>query len=88
MALTVNKHREKTARAWFFRVLFGPAMMIDGLVVFLTVGFISPGLSLSTAKAMAKSRITYPKNPGALKLSENQGPFYDDLADDEPSGMR
>jgi hypothetical protein len=65
MALTVNKHREKTAMGWFYRVLFGPAMIIDGIVLFLTIGFISPGLSLSTARAMTKTRM--PRVPRGIE---------------------
>lgn len=50
---------EKSVRAWTLRVLIGPAMVIDGVVHFLTFGCGSLGLSLEVSRLLAKERFRH-----------------------------
>ena len=58
MALTVNTMGDKTTKAWFLRWLLGLSMIIDGLVVFFSFGLLSPGLTLSMARVLARARLS------------------------------
>jgi hypothetical protein len=48
---------ERSALAWFLRVLIGPSMIIDGAICFITLGTISFGLCLKCARALARRRM-------------------------------
>jgi hypothetical protein len=55
----MNKWRwqpEKSAKAWVLRMTIGPAMVIDGVCHFFTLGCFSAGLSLATARKIAMAR--------------------------------
>lgn len=48
---------EKSARAWFWRMILGPSMVIDGIVGFVLLGSWGPGLALRVARNLARARI-------------------------------
>ena len=49
---------EKSAAAWFWRILLGYAALFDGIVLILTLGFISPSLTLPIARRISMARFT------------------------------
>lgn len=53
----INLKPEKNLPAWGFRMLVGPAMVIDGTVHFFTLGFVSLGASLWVTRHLARQRI-------------------------------
>lgn len=55
--MKLNLAPEKTPLGWVLRCLFGPAMVIDGLLYTVTLGTLSPGLSLAVARLIAKARL-------------------------------
>lgn len=52
----INKTIEKSAQAWFFRFLIGPAMILDAIIFILTLGVVSFGLQLKAARQLALAR--------------------------------
>ncbi len=59
----INSKIEKTPKAWALRALFGPALIVDGVVALFTFSTISLGLSLKCARALAKSRLESTRTP-------------------------
>lgn len=54
--MNVNRKAEKTAQAWAWRALLGPAMCLDGLVSTMTLGYVSVGAALEVSRRLAMSR--------------------------------
>lgn len=55
MKATLHKP-EATARAWAWRIALGPASVLDGVIEFFSLGFISVGAKLATARNLARAR--------------------------------
>lgn len=55
MKATIHKP-ESSARAWAWRIALGPASLLDGVVEFCTLGFVSVGAKLSAARNLARAR--------------------------------
>lgn len=49
--------KEPSLKAWFWRVLIGPATIVQGVVATLTLGTVSVYLSVECARWLAKARI-------------------------------
>ena len=60
--MKVTRQVEKTARAWLWRSLLGPAMLVDGLLATLTVGTLSAGAGLSVSRRLAMARFVVTKD--------------------------
>lgn len=58
MKLTAYPKTEPTKRAWAWRLMLGPATLLDGVVETLTLGRYGVGAKLSAAKNLARARIT------------------------------
>jgi|688.fasta_scaffold2571403_2 hypothetical protein len=54
--MRVNRKNEQTAKAWAWRCLMGPAMLLDGLLSTLTIGTVSVGASLEVSRRLAMAR--------------------------------
>jgi hypothetical protein len=55
--MKLNKACDESWKVWMWRLLFGPAMIIDGVVHTLSFSFVTTKLSLGCAKRMAKARL-------------------------------
>lgn len=55
--MKLNKHREKTMKAWTLRALIGPAHIVDGIFSTVSIGFISAGCALFVSRHLAKTRV-------------------------------
>lgn len=51
------KAPERTLQAWGWRLLLGPASILDGIVLTLTLGTWSPRFTLRVARSLAGSRL-------------------------------
>lgn len=58
MKLVKYPKTEPTKKAWAWRLLLGPAAILDGLVETLTLGRYGVGAKLSAAKNLARARLT------------------------------
>jgi hypothetical protein len=58
MKIRFNLKLEKTVQSWLWRLLFGPALLVDGSLSILTFGCVNIGASLEVARKLAKSRFT------------------------------
>jgi hypothetical protein len=47
---------ESSAKAWILRMAIGPAMVVDGICHFFSLGCFSAGCSLAAARKLAKTR--------------------------------
>jgi len=47
---------EKSAKAWSLRMIIGPAMVLDGVCHFFTLGCLSMGASLGVSRRLAIAR--------------------------------
>jgi hypothetical protein len=47
---------EKSAKAWFLRTIIGPAMVLDGVCHFMSLGCLSVGASLTVSRRLAIAR--------------------------------
>lgn len=47
---------EKNPISWVYKFLLGPAMIVDGIVYWSSIGFVSLNSSLFVARQLAKSR--------------------------------
>lgn len=54
----IQRNREPNLGSWAYRMLVGPAMVIDGLVHFITLGYVSLGLSLAATRKLAWQRLS------------------------------
>ena len=54
--MRINRKTEQTARAWAWRCLLGPAMLLDGLVSTLTLGTLSVGAALEVSRRLSIAR--------------------------------
>lgn len=50
---------EKTAAAWFWRILMGYVNVIDGIVSILSLGFLSSGLAYRVTLRLLMARSRY-----------------------------
>lgn len=57
MRLTKFPKKEPSIKAWAFRLLLGPASLLDGIVETLTFGFYGVGARLEVSKMLAMARI-------------------------------
>lgn len=57
MHITIHS-KEHNARAWGWKVLTGPAGLLDGLCETLTFGFVSLGVKLAVSRRLALARAT------------------------------
>lgn len=55
MKATIHKP-ESSAKAWAWRIVLGPASVLDGVVEFFSLGFISFGAKLAVARNLARAR--------------------------------
>lgn len=53
-----SRRLEATAVAWMWRIILGPAMLLDGAVVTASVGALSIGASLAVSKRLAIARVS------------------------------
>lgn len=56
--MRLNRKREQTARAWIWRALWGPALLVDGICSTLTVGTLNAGAALEVSRRLAMARIS------------------------------
>jgi hypothetical protein len=49
-------HTEPHWRAWAWKILVGPAALLDGLCETLTLGFVGVGAKLAATRRLAQSR--------------------------------
>lgn len=63
----INLRREKCAKAWALRLLFGPATIIDGVVQTITLGTFNPGLALKAARQLAWQRMAHEQRKTEFK---------------------
>lgn len=54
--MTLNRNGETSAGAWLWRVLLGPAQIVDGAAATLTFGTLNLGIGLATARLLSKAR--------------------------------
>lgn len=54
--MNINRKIEQTATAWAWRVLLGPAMLLDGALSTLTLGTLSLGAALKVSRRLAMTR--------------------------------
>jgi len=54
--MNVNRKREQTVEAWVWRLLLGPAMLVDGIVFTLTASTVSTGVVLEVSRRLAMAR--------------------------------
>ena len=60
MSLQLTKRpNEPSAKAWIFRSLLGPAMLLDGIAATITVGSYHPGVSLLIARRLSAERFAH-----------------------------
>jgi hypothetical protein len=57
MKLTALKKKEPNMKAWGWRMLLGPASLIDGLVETISFSFFGVGAKLWASKNLALARI-------------------------------
>ena len=57
MRLFMYPKKEHSAKAWLWRLLLGPASVLDGIVETLSFSFIGVGARLSASRNLAKSRL-------------------------------
>lgn len=50
--------KEPSLKAWFWRVLIGPATIVQGVVATLTLGTVSVSLAMECARWLAHARLT------------------------------
>lgn len=53
----ITKKAEKTLAAWAWRVLLGPALLLEGLLQTVTLGTIYTGAVVRVASRLARARI-------------------------------
>jgi hypothetical protein len=58
MKLTAYPKTEPSKKAWGWRLLLGPAALLDGLIETATFGRYGVGAKLSVAKNLARTRIS------------------------------
>lgn len=51
-----NRKPETTFKAWVFRALLGPAMLLDGILATITIGTLSFAFTLSIARSLSNAR--------------------------------
>jgi hypothetical protein len=56
MKITALPKTEPSAKAWGYRLLLGPASLLDGLVETLTFGFYGIGAKCQVAMCLSKAR--------------------------------
>lgn len=54
--MRLNLTGESSVEAWFWRLLLGPAVLLDGLATTLTGGTVFLGMSLAASKRLGKAR--------------------------------
>lgn len=54
--MNFKRSGEPNIQSWGWRMLLGPAMMVDGLLHFFTAGCFSAGLALACARQLAWRR--------------------------------
>jgi len=54
--MRLNLKREPNASVWVWRVLFGPAQIMDGVVSTISAGTLFLGAALAVSRQMAMSR--------------------------------
>jgi hypothetical protein len=54
--MRVNLKIEETVKAWAWRCLLGPAMLLDGFLSTLTLGTVSVGAALEVSRRLAMAR--------------------------------
>lgn len=52
----MNRKIEHTTKAWAWRLLLGPALLLDGAIATLTVGTFSVGAALGVSRRLAMAR--------------------------------
>ncbi len=52
----INKNHEKTAKAWAWRALIGPANILDGIAQTVSLGYIAPGLCMRVCRHLMMAR--------------------------------
>lgn len=57
MKISAFPKYEPSSECWFWRLLLGPAAILDGVFETLTFGFYGIGVKLTVAKNLAKARI-------------------------------
>lgn len=55
--ITAYPKREPSAKAWMWRLLLGPASIVDGVVETLTFGFYGVAAKLHVSKYLALARM-------------------------------
>jgi hypothetical protein len=58
---------EKSAKAWALRMVIGPAMALDGVCHFITLGCLSVGASLTVARQLAIARFQQIEKSGQIQ---------------------
>jgi hypothetical protein len=51
-----NLKPEQSGKAWGWRVLLGPAMLLDGVLATLSLGTLNAGAALGAARRLAAER--------------------------------
>ena len=54
--MQINKKLEPNIKSWFWRLVLGPAIILEGIVATITVGTVSLGLSLKVARNLGRVR--------------------------------
>jgi hypothetical protein len=55
--MRMNTKFEESVGAWFWRLLLGPAQVLDGVITICTLTFVSGGLALACSRALARARL-------------------------------
>jgi hypothetical protein len=54
-----TRRSEPNLRAWVWRILVGPALILDGLIATVTLGMASGSFTLNAPRNLAMARINY-----------------------------
>lgn len=55
--MRLNLKLEKTVGSWFWRLMLGPAQLLDGVVSICSLTFVKSTFALDAARALSRSRL-------------------------------